>query len=84
MAHLIFMKMMRVDLLMSAKITQTSWGKDAYQMIKDGIVRSMSFGMNVIHDTWLKGADGIPLRIIDEINLLKYLLFVTSLCSFCY
>jgi len=46
-------------LVMSAKITQTSWGKDAYQMIKDGIVRSMSFGMNVIHDTWLKGADGI-------------------------
>lgn len=58
-------------LVMSAKITQTSWGKDAYQMIKDGIVRSMSFGMNVIHDTWLKGADGIPLRIIDEINLIE-------------
>lgn len=58
-------------LIMSAKITQTSWGKDAYQMIKDGIVRSMSFGMNVIHDTWLKGADGIPLRIIDEINLIE-------------
>lgn len=58
-------------LVMSAKITKTSWGKDAYQMIKDGIVRSMSFGMNVLHDSWERGTDGIPLRIIDEINLIE-------------
>lgn len=58
-------------LVMSAHVTQTSWGKDAYQMIKDGIVKSMSFGMNVLHDTWLRGADGIPLRIIDKINLIE-------------
>lgn len=58
-------------LIMRAKITQTSWGKDAYEMIKDGIVRSMSFGMNVLNDTWMRGDDGIPLRIIDKINLIE-------------
>lgn len=58
-------------LVMKAKISQTSWGKDAYQLIKDKIVKSMSFGMKVLHDTWLKGSDNIPLRVIDKISLIE-------------
>lgn len=58
-------------LVMKANISQTSWGKDAYQLIKDKIVKSMSFGMKVLHDTWLKGSDNIPLRVIDKISLIE-------------
>lgn len=58
-------------LVMKATISQTSWGKDAYQLIKDKIVKSMSLGMKVLHDTWLKGSDNIPLRVIDKISLVE-------------
>src|SRR5699024_4907189 len=36
---------------MSAKISQTTYGKDYYQLIKDNLVSSMSFGFRSLKDS---------------------------------
>lgn len=58
-----------VGLYMEAKISKTSWGKDLFVLIKDNIVRGLSFGMKVLREDWSRGADGIPLRTITDIEL---------------
>ena len=57
-----------VGLYMEAKISKTSWGKDLFVLIKDNIVRGLSFGMKVLREDWSRGADGIPLRTITDIE----------------
>lgn len=56
---------------MNASISNTSWGKDTFQLIKDGIIKGMSFGMRVSDDSWAMGNDGIPMRTINGINLFE-------------
>lgn len=56
-------------LFMSAKISPTSWGKDYHQLIKDGLLRSMSFGMGVTADKWEKRNDGTFERSISDLTL---------------
>lgn len=56
---------------MRADISSTTWGKDTFQLIKDGIVKGMSFGMRVSDDNWSMGSDGIPMRTINGINLFE-------------
>ena len=34
------------------KMPDTTWAKDAYESIRSGIVRGMSFGFSVIKETW--------------------------------
>lgn len=58
-------------LLMRATISKTSYGKDYYELIKDGILRNMSFGFNVIKDSWKQGKDGILERSIKDLNLFE-------------
>lgn len=58
-------------LLMRATISKTSYGKDYYELIKDGILRNMSFGFNVIKDTWKQGKNGILERSIKDLNLFE-------------
>lgn len=58
-------------LFMRAKISDTSWGRDTYQLIKDGIIRGMSFGMIVDSFSWKLGDDGLPLRVIESIRLFE-------------
>lgn len=58
-------------LKMRAKISPTSWGKDAYQLIKDGIFRGMSFGFNVVNDTWKNTPTGIYERTIKDLKLFE-------------
>ena len=58
-----------VGLYMEAKISKTSWGKDLFVLIKDNIVRGLSFGMKVLREDWSRGPDGIPLRTITDIEL---------------
>lgn len=41
-----------VGLHMKATISPTSWGKDYYQLIKDGILQNMSFGFRAVKDAW--------------------------------
>lgn len=56
-------------LYMEATISPTTWGKDYHQLIQDGLLTNMSFGMQVLNDTWEKRDDGTLERSIDEILL---------------
>lgn len=56
-------------LYMSATISPTSFGKDYYTLIKDGILKNMSFGFSVIKDKWTKMNDGTYTRDISDLVL---------------
>lgn len=60
-----------VGLYFSTKISKTSWGKDLYELVKDGIIKGLSFGMIVKEDTWQMSRDGIALRTILDIDLFE-------------
>lgn len=53
-------------LQMRAKIVPTSWGKDAFQLIKSGLIKGMSFGFNCLKDRW----DG-DTRYVEELELFE-------------
>lgn len=52
-----------------ANIVDTSYGKDAYTLIKSGLISNMSFGFSCLKDSWKRMEDGTPLRIIEELSL---------------
>ncbi|MGE6541078.1 HK97 family phage prohead protease [Bacillus luti] len=56
-------------LYMEATISDTSWGRDYYTLITDGIIQNMSFGMQVLKDSWKKLADGTYERSISDLYL---------------
>ncbi|HFK1735234.1 TPA: HK97 family phage prohead protease [Bacillus pacificus] len=56
-------------LWMSAKISDTSWGRDYHTLIKDGIIENMSFGMRVTEQKWDKRNDGISERTVYDLEL---------------
>ncbi len=56
-------------LFMSATISQTTWGRDYYQLINDGILRNMSFGFRTLSDSWKSLGNGLFERTIDELAL---------------
>lgn len=56
---------------MSANISDTTWGRDTFELIKDGIIKGMSFGMRVLDDVWTMGVDNIPMRTINNIELFE-------------
>lgn len=58
-------------LKMKAIISKTSYGKDCYELIKDGILKNMSFGFNVVKDTWNKGTDGTLQRSVSDLDLFE-------------
>ncbi|MDM5038904.1 phage major capsid protein [Bacillus sp. OR-18] len=58
-------------LYMEATISKTSWGEDAFELIKDGIVKKMSFGFRNLKDEVKKNADGIRERVVHELELLE-------------
>lgn len=63
-----------VGLHMSAHIVNTSDGRDAYELIKSGIMGKMSFGFNVRHATMdysYANAHQYPLRKVDSLDLME-------------
>lgn len=60
-------------LYMSAIITPTSWGKDFYSLISDGIIRNFSFGFTVDEeqDQWDFKDSGIHTRVIGGLDLFE-------------
>lgn len=56
-------------LFMQAEISPTSWGKDYHQLIQDGLLTNMSFGMQVLNDTWKKRDDGTLQRSVNDLVL---------------
>ena len=60
-----------VGLYFEAKISETTWGKDAYTLIRDGIISGLSFGMRVLDSYWSKGIDNVNIRTITAIELFE-------------
>jgi len=58
-------------LYMEATISDTSWGRDYHTLITDGIIQNMSFGMQVLKDSWKKLADGTYERSVSDIYLVE-------------
>ncbi|OSY02633.1 phage major capsid protein [Bacillus mycoides] len=56
-------------LYMEATISDTSWGRDYHQLIQDGLLTNMSFGMQVVNQKWTKRDDGTYQRSVNEILL---------------
>lgn len=56
-------------LLMTAEISDTSYGRDYHTLINDGILRNMSFGFSVDKDKWKKMNDGTYTREITDLTL---------------
>ncbi|PEF42407.1 phage major capsid protein [Bacillus wiedmannii] len=56
-------------LYMEARISPTTWGKDYHQLIQDGLLTNMSFGMQVEKDKWDKRDDGTYQRTISDLHL---------------
>lgn len=57
-------------LYMEARISPTSWGKDYYQLIKDGILQNMSFGFRATKDSWRNMGDYFE-RTVNELELFE-------------
>ncbi|MCU4898084.1 phage major capsid protein [Bacillus cereus] len=58
-------------LYMEATISKTTWGQDAFELIKDGIIQNMSFGFRKVRDEIITKASGIHERIVHELELLE-------------
>lgn len=58
-------------LFMSANISPTSWGRDSFQLIKDGILQNMSFGFRTIRDSWKNIGANLYERTIEELELFE-------------
>lgn len=55
-------------LSMEATMVDTQVARDAYQWIKSGIIKGMSFGFVVLDDSWDYSGE-IPFRTVNEIEL---------------
>ncbi|MGG2061651.1 HK97 family phage prohead protease [Priestia megaterium] len=58
-------------LWMEARISPTSYGRDYHTLIRDGIIKNMSFGMAVLKDSWDKLSDGTYQRSISDLALFE-------------
>lgn len=67
----LFLEEDEVGLFIRAKISETSWGKDLFVLVKDRIITGLSFGMKVLRDDWSVTPDGMALRTILEIDLFE-------------
>ena len=54
-----------------AKIAPTSYGKDIYTLMKEGMVGHMSFGFKALAEKWNKGEDGILVRTVEDLSLFE-------------
>ncbi|MFB7641390.1 phage major capsid protein [Peribacillus butanolivorans] len=57
-------------LYMTATISPTSYGKDYYQLIKDGILQNMSFGFRAVKDAWRNMGTHFE-RTVNELELFE-------------
>jgi HK97 family phage major capsid protein/HK97 family phage prohead protease len=58
-------------LYMEARISNTTWGRDYHTLIKDKLLKGMSFGMRVLEDRWKKLSDGTYERTISKLQLFE-------------
>lgn len=58
-------------LKMRARIIPTSYGKNFFTLIKEGVIAHMSFGFRVKQDNFKRLADGTYERVISSLELLE-------------
>jgi len=49
--------------------SDTTWSRDAFTAIREGLVNQMSFGFVVDKDTWVEEKDKTPIRTINKLSL---------------
>ena len=53
-------------------LPDTTQGRDAFTLIKQGFVTGVSFGFRVKKDSWTRGENGAPhLRTLEEVELIE-------------
>lgn len=57
--------------IMTAEIVNTSYGRDAYNLIKSGLIQGMSFGFVANKEEWGKTDKGINLRTIKDMDIFE-------------
>lgn len=57
--------------VMKAEIVNTTYGRDAYNLIKSGLIQGMSFGFVAKDETWGKTDEGINLRTIKDMDIFE-------------
>lgn len=58
-------------LYFEARIVKTTWGKDLYLLVKEGIIEGLSFGMTVREEEWFQDENGMAIRLIKKIDLFE-------------
>lgn len=53
---------------MSAEISPTTYGKDSFQLVKDGILQNLSFGFRSLKDSWTQ-VNGMAIRTVEDLEL---------------
>lgn len=59
------------EVRMSAKIAPTSYGKDYFVLMKEGLCNQMSFMFRCNKDRWEKGKDGIYKRYVEDMDIME-------------
>lgn len=67
----------KTGLTISADLPDTTLARDVRELVRTGVLSSMSFGFTVAEDTWSKRADGAQLRVIEEVGRLYDVSVVT-------
>ncbi|KEZ47175.1 phage major capsid protein [Metabacillus indicus] len=57
-------------LYMEARISPTTYGKDYYTLISDGLIQSMSFGFRALKESW-QHVNGLAIRTIEQLELFE-------------
>ncbi|MGL4850940.1 MAG: head maturation protease, ClpP-related [Clostridium sp.] len=51
---------------MSAQIVNTTYGRDAFELMNSGLVANMSFGFKCLKDSWSRDEEGNLVRIVKD------------------
>lgn len=55
-------------LYMEATISPTTWGRNYYQLISDGLIKNLSFGFRALKNSWTS-LDNMAIRTVEELEL---------------
>ena len=54
---------------MSAEIVNTTYGRDAFELMNSGLVGNMSFGFRCLKDSWSRDKDGVLVRTVKDMSI---------------
>ena len=54
---------------MRATLPNTTFARDVYELVREGVLREFSFGFSKPKSTWGVGKDGLKERILTDFNI---------------